>query len=170
MLIPGNLVADGFNSSYWNKISYLHFRRMAKRNFRANVIQSMGQFYCVSLFCVCTYVPPLQPQCSQTLLNWKFYRGTLHLRPTHWVFNCWILILFALNNDRYWGSCSFVQRKKTHLEICTLPEQNIFFVWNKLFLREIKFSQRRTRPVKSLWWQIVPMQESTNEWKNLAIF
>ena len=34
---------------------------------------------------------------------------------------------------------------------------------NKLFLGEIKFSQRRTRPVKSLWCQIVPMQESTNE-------
>ena len=43
-------------------------------------------------------------------------------------------------------------------------------VWNKLFLGEIKFSQSRTRPVKSLWWQIVPMQESTNEWKNLTIF
>ena len=24
--------------------------------------------------------------------------------------------------------------------------------------------------MKSLWWQIVPMQESTNEWKNLTIF
>ena len=57
-----------------------------------------------------------------------------------------------------------------HLGICTLPEKNIFCVWNKLFLGEIKFSQGRTRPVKSLWWQIVPMQESTNEWKNLTIF
>ena len=57
-----------------------------------------------------------------------------------------------------------------HLGICTLPEKNIFCVWNKLFLGEIKFSQSRTRPVKSLWWQIVPMQESTNEWKNLTIF
>ena len=45
-----------------------------------------------------------------------------------------------------------------------------FCVWNKLFLGEITFSHRRTHPVKSLWWQIVPMQESTNEWKNLTIF
>ena len=54
----------------------------------------------------------------------------------------------------------------------SVPSQkkNIFCVWNKLFPGEIKFSQRRTRPVKSLWWQIVPMQESTNEWKNLTIF
>ena len=57
-----------------------------------------------------------------------------------------------------------------HLGICTLPEKNLFCVWNKLFLGEIKFSQSRTRPVKSLWWQIVPMQESTNGWKNLTIF
>ena len=57
-----------------------------------------------------------------------------------------------------------------HLGICTLPEKKTFSVWNKLFLCEIKFSQKRTRPVKSLWWQIVPMQESTNEWKNLTIF
>ena len=56
-----------------------------------------------------------------------------------------------------------------HLGICTLPEKNNC-VWNKLFLCEIKFSQRGTRPGKSLWWQIVPMQESTNEWKNLTIF
>ena len=47
-----------------------------------------------------------------------------------------------------------------------LARKNLRCVWNKLFLGEIKFSQRRTRPVKSLWWQIVPMQESTNEWKN----
>ena len=52
----------------------------------------------------------------------------------------------------------------------TCQKKNLFCVWNKLFLREIKISQRRTRPVKSLWWQIVPMQESTNERKNLAIF
>ena len=51
-----------------------------------------------------------------------------------------------------------------------LARKNLLCVWNKLFLGEIKFSQRRTRPVKSLWWQIVPMQESTNEWKNLAFF
>ena len=57
-----------------------------------------------------------------------------------------------------------------HLGICTLSEKIFFCVWNKLFLGEIKFSQRRTHPVKSLWWQIVPMQESTNEWKNLTIF
>ena len=48
--------------------------------------------------------------------------------------------------------------------------KNIFFVWNKLFLGEITFSHRRTHPVKSLWWQIVPVQESANEWKNLTIF
>ena len=57
-----------------------------------------------------------------------------------------------------------------HLGICTLPEKNLRCVWNKLFLGEIKFSQRRTLPVKSLWWQIVPMQESTNELKNLTFF
>ena len=51
-----------------------------------------------------------------------------------------------------------------------LARKNLFCVWNKLFLGEIKFSQRRTRPVKSSWWQIVSMQESTNEWKNLTIF
>ena len=56
-----------------------------------------------------------------------------------------------------------------NLGICTLPEKN-YCVWNKLFLGEIKFSQRGTHPGKSLWWQIVPMQESTNEWKNLTIF
>ena len=49
-------------------------------------------------------------------------------------------------------------------------EKNRLCVWYKLFLSEIKFSQRRTRPVKSLWWQIVHMQKSTNEWKNLTIF
>ena len=49
-------------------------------------------------------------------------------------------------------------------------KKNLFCVWNKLFLGEIFFSQRKTRPVKSLWCQIVPMQESTNEWKNLTIF
>ena len=49
-------------------------------------------------------------------------------------------------------------------------KKNLFCVWNKLFLGEIKFSQRRTHPVKSLWWQIVPMQESTNGWKNITIF
>ena len=54
-----------------------------------------------------------------------------------------------------------------HLGICTLPEKNHFCVWNKLFLGKIKL---RTRPVKSLWWQIVRMQESTNEWKNLTFF
>ena len=54
-----------------------------------------------------------------------------------------------------------------HLGICTLPEKNLLCVWNKLFLGEIKFSQGRTRPVKSLWWQIVPMQESANEWKKI---
>ena len=57
-----------------------------------------------------------------------------------------------------------------HLGICTLPEKNLLCVWNKLFLGEIQFSQGRTRPVKSLWWQNVPMQESANEWKNLTIF
>ena len=46
-----------------------------------------------------------------------------------------------------------------------LARKNRLCVWNKLFLAEIKFSQRRTRPVKSLWWQIVHMQKSTNEWK-----
>ena len=46
-----------------------------------------------------------------------------------------------------------------------LARKNRLCVWNKLFLAEVKFSQRRTRPVKSLWWQIVHMQESTNEWK-----
>ena len=51
-----------------------------------------------------------------------------------------------------------------------LAWKSIFCVWNKLFLGEIKFSQRRTRPVKSLWWQIVSMQESINEWKSLTIF
>ena len=51
-----------------------------------------------------------------------------------------------------------------------LARKNLLFVWNKLFLVDIKFSQRRIRPVKSLWWQIVPMQESTNEWKNLTFF
>ena len=50
----------------------------------------------------------------------------------------------------------------------SLPCQIVFF--NKLFPGEIKFSQRRTGPVKFLWWQIVLMQESTNQWKNLAIF
>ena len=55
-----------------------------------------------------------------------------------------------------------------HLGICTLPEKNLLCVWNKLFLGEIKISQRRTRPVKSWGWQVVPMQESTNEWKNLT--
>ena len=44
-------------------------------------------------------------------------------------------------------------------------KKNLLCVWNKLFLGEIKVSQGRTRPVKSLWWQIVPMQESANEWK-----
>ena len=51
-----------------------------------------------------------------------------------------------------------------------LARKNRLWVWNKLFLAEIKFSQRRTRPVKSLWWQIDHMQESTYEWKNLTIF
>ena len=51
----------------------------------------------------------------------------------------------------------------SHLGICTSPERNPLCVWNKLFLGEIKSSQRRTRPVKSLWCQIVPMKESTNE-------
>ena len=46
-----------------------------------------------------------------------------------------------------------------------LAKKNLLCVWNKLFLGEIKFSQRRTRHVKYFWWQIVPMQESTNEWK-----
>ena len=49
-------------------------------------------------------------------------------------------------------------------------QKNLFCVWNKLFLGEIKFSQRRTRHVKSLWWQIFPMQQSTNEGKNLTFF
>ena len=57
-----------------------------------------------------------------------------------------------------------------HLGICTLPEKNLLCVWNELFLDEIKFCQSRTRPVKSLWWQVVPMQESRNAWKNLAFF
>ena len=59
-----------------------------------------------------------------------------------------------------WGSFGDLYRAK----------KNRLCVWNKLFLVEIDFSQRRTRPVKSLWWQIVHMQESTNEWKNLKIF
>ena len=53
-----------------------------------------------------------------------------------------------------------------HLGICTLSGKSSLCV-NKLFLAEIKFSQRKTRPVKSFWWQIVHMQESTNDWKNL---
>ena len=57
-----------------------------------------------------------------------------------------------------------------HLGNLYLARKNPLCVWNKLFLGEIKFSQRRTRPVKSLGWQTVPMQESTNEWKNLTIF
>ena len=51
-----------------------------------------------------------------------------------------------------------------------LARKHLLCVWNKLFLGEIKVSQGRTRPVKSLWWQIVPMQESANEWKNLTFF
>ena len=51
-----------------------------------------------------------------------------------------------------------------------LARKNLLCVRNKLFLVEIKFSQRRTRPVKSLWWQSVHMQESTNEWKNQKFF
>ena len=46
-----------------------------------------------------------------------------------------------------------------------LARKNRLCVWNEWSLAEIKFSQRRTRPVKSLWWQIVHIQESTNEWK-----
>ena len=38
-----------------------------------------------------------------------------------------------------------------------LARKNRLCLWNKLFLAEIKFSQRRTRAVKSLWWQIVHM-------------
>ena len=62
-----------------------------------------------------------------------------------------------------------LEQNWAHLGIWTLPEF-FFFVWNKLFLCEIKFSQTRSLPVKSLCWQIVPMQESTNECKNLTIF
>ena len=51
-----------------------------------------------------------------------------------------------------------------------LARKNLLCVWNKLFLGELNFSQSRTRPVKFLWWQIVPMQQSTNEWKNLIFF
>ena len=51
-----------------------------------------------------------------------------------------------------------------------LARKNLLCVRNKLFLGDIKFSQRRTHPVKCFWWQIVPMQESTNEWKNLTFF
>ena len=40
---------------------------------------------------------------------------------------------------------------------------NLLCVWNKLFLAEIKISLKRTRPVKSLWWQIAHMQDS-NKW------
>ena len=54
-------------------------------------------------------------------------------------------------------------------DLC-LARKIFFCVWNKLFLGEIKFSLRRTSPVESLWWQIVPVQESTNEWKNITIF
>ena len=52
-----------------------------------------------------------------------------------------------------------------HLGICTLPEKSRLCVWNMLFLGEINFPKRRTCLAKSLWWQIVPVQESTNEWK-----
>ena len=51
-----------------------------------------------------------------------------------------------------------------------LARTNRLCAWNMLFLVEIKYSQRRTRPVKSLWWPYVPMQESTNEWKNPTFF
>ena len=54
--------------------------------------------------------------------------------------------------------CS-VRSKWALLEICTLPK--IFFAWNKLFRGEITFSKKRTCSVKSLCWQIVPMQEPT---------
>ena len=54
-----------------------------------------------------------------------------------------------------------------------LAWENLLCVWNKLFLAEIKVSQRRTCPVKSLWWQIVHMQfinkwmeKSSNFWNN----
>ena len=43
-------------------------------------------------------------------------------------------------------------------------------VWIKLFRGEIKFFQRRPRSVKYLLWQIAPMHESTNEWKNNGIY
>ena len=52
-----------------------------------------------------------------------------------------------------------------HLRRAVPRRKNLLCVWNKLFLCEIKFSQRRTRPVTSLQWQVIPMQESTNEWK-----
>ena len=39
---------------------------------------------------------------------------------------------------------------RAHLWICTVPEKNLICVWNKLFLSEITFSQRRTRPMKSV--------------------
>ena len=63
-----------------------------------------------------------------------------------------------------------IQSKWGPLRDLYLARKNLLCVWNKLFLGEIKFSQRRTRPVKSLWCQIVAIQESTNEWKNLTFF
>ena len=84
------------------------------------------------------------------------------------VVKCLILTTVVPGFPAIWLAVPF-GANGAHLGICTLSEKILFCVWNK-FLGEIKFSQRRTHPVKSLWWQIVPMQESTNEWKNLSIF
>ena len=93
--------------------------------------------------------------------TWVWYPGLSGLSVQYWPrwFQdfpaIWLAVSLAANG--------------VHLGIYTLPEKCLFYVWNNLFRGEIKFSQRRTSPMKSLWWQIVPMQESTNEWKNLTI-
>ena len=107
------------------------------------------------------WLPTCLPALSHTWVRYPGFWG-------HGV-KCPILTTVVPGFPAIWLAVPF-GANGAHLGICTLPEKNIFCVWNKLFLGEIKFSQSRTRPVKSLWWQIVPMQESTNEWKNLTIF
>ena len=45
-----------------------------------------------------------------------------------------------------------------------LARKNLLCVWNKMFLGEIKFSQRRTRPVKFLWWCNASTWNIRNVW------
>ena len=83
---------------------------------------------------------------------------------------CLIIVIFMLIYTHYAQTIISIRT----VLVCT--STSAIYLWTtsselstKVVLWWIQFSQGRTQPVKYLWWQYAPRQESTNKWKKNSL-